>query len=954
MPYGLEPLKIERFGGLNTLVDPTNLPNYASPDCQDVEFTPGLVRTRPGLTSLFAALGGNPTVNYLKTYITPAAALRALALDSLGNLYKENPIGTLAVISNTIMAGYANSVSLFGREYLAIGDGQFGIDIPRQFDDTNLDRVSQVGPGASVLAVTDENVSYAITASPNGATQPASIAIAASPNGAIETGFTVTMLTNASHGLVVGQLVTIAGVGIAGYNGTFSVNSVPDSTHFTYTAGASGLTASGGGTSSSAIATFQTSTIYSFIVGQLVTVAGVTVGGYNGTWTIRSIVDVTHFTAQLSVGGLAASGSGTVTAAGSIIGGVHQVSVIFVTRNGYLTAPSVSLTWTAGGGKRAVINDIPIGPPNVIQRILCFTAAGGDSFFYSTGDPSIFSSNMVIPDNTTTFATVDFSDAILLEGVNVDALFELVELGECSGVTEYFSRLFWWGERNKIQNLINLSFDGGYYVSPSVGPLGWTIDPTFGAGGLLVNSSFFGMAWRIQGNSASPNGRISQAAYKDTNGNFIFQQNIGYSVRFRIDAANFIGSKTVNIRLNSISSGGDIAIASAGFTIPVQGEYVIPFSAPLPAVIPTDLRLIVDAVVQGVPFASVTIKDIELFQTNQPINTTTVRASKVEDPESYDGVTGFLQPSPSDGQPVRCCFVLRNNFYMVKDRRLYVTQDDGVNEPNQWSVQKVSQKVGTLSVRGVGLGDEWAIIAGQDGVYYFDGGEPQKISQEIQPTWDSINWTLGYLIDVKVDTKRKRVYVSVPLGASATANNRLLTLDYTDGFGDPNPTNTVNIAGIGRKWSPWAIACNSMNLISRADGTEQLWFGNGALNGKIYQLDSTGTVFADDGAAINSYWQSGYFQDTGRLLFGQLTANIVGSGACNLILRKGDQGWITNLRSWTLSSFGFHDMERTLNIETERLAVRFGTNAAGANFSLQGIALYAKAATFAELRGVNF
>jgi len=42
---------------------------------------------------------------------------------------------------------------------------------------------------------------------------------------------------------------------------------------------------------------------------------------------------------------------------------------------------------------------------------------------------------------------VDFSDAILLAGTNVDNLFKLVELGDCAGVLDYAQRLFWWGER---------------------------------------------------------------------------------------------------------------------------------------------------------------------------------------------------------------------------------------------------------------------------------------------------------------------------------------------------------------------------------------------------------------------------------------------------------------------------------------------------------------------------
>src|SRR6202040_4269680 len=119
-------------------------------------------------------------------------------------------------------------------------------------------------------------------------------------------------------------------------------------------------------------------------------------------------------------GGLAASGGGTVAAAGSVSPGVHEVCVIFQTRQGYLTAPGPATSWTASGGKRAVVANIPTGPSNVVARILFFTGAGGASFFYVGGGGALFSGNMIIGDNTTTAVVVDFSDAILLAGTNVD------------------------------------------------------------------------------------------------------------------------------------------------------------------------------------------------------------------------------------------------------------------------------------------------------------------------------------------------------------------------------------------------------------------------------------------------------------------------------------------------------------------------------------------------------
>ncbi len=77
----------------------------------------------------------------------------------------------------------------------------------------------------------------------------ASFSIAAAPAGATESGSLVTITTTAPHSFNIGDLVTISGVAVSGYNGTFYV-AVPglSATSFTYTAPTAGLAASGGGT----------------------------------------------------------------------------------------------------------------------------------------------------------------------------------------------------------------------------------------------------------------------------------------------------------------------------------------------------------------------------------------------------------------------------------------------------------------------------------------------------------------------------------------------------------------------------------------------------------------------------------------------------------------------------------------------------------------------------------
>ena len=159
---------LDLFGGLVTDMAAADLPQGVSPDCQDVAFVQGAVKTRPGLLSVFSAIAGNPTVNYLKTLTQPNLVQMLLALDSTGTLWGETSPGALSQIATGLAANAAgNSASLFGREYLGLHDGQFGIDIPRQYDGTHLDRVSQVGPRAGVAAIADvvANVTAIVRAS---------------------------------------------------------------------------------------------------------------------------------------------------------------------------------------------------------------------------------------------------------------------------------------------------------------------------------------------------------------------------------------------------------------------------------------------------------------------------------------------------------------------------------------------------------------------------------------------------------------------------------------------------------------------------------------------------------------------------------------------------------------------------------------------------------------------
>src|SRR5580704_17730743 len=950
---------IEIFGGLVTDMSPADLPHGVSPDCQDVVFSNGNVLTRPGLQSLFGPLAGNPTINYIKTYETLNATLRTMVLDSNGNLYKETTPGTLATVATDLAQNsYASSTTIFGREYIAFSDGKVGDDLPRQFDDTNFDRVSQIGP-AGAPSVVEENTVVAIAASPTGATQPAAVAILASPAGASENGFLVTITTASAHGLSAGQSVTISGVGVTGYNGTFPVVTILNTTQFTYLAGASGLANSGGGTSASATTTIQTLTPHGFVVGQLVTTTSIGVAGYNGTFAVASVPDATHFTYIATIGGLAASGGGTAAAAGNIDSGVHQVCVMFQTRQGYLTAPGPAASWTASGAKRAVVTNIPTGPSNVTARILCFTGAGGDSFFYVGSGASLFSGNMIIADNTTTTLTVDFSDAILLAGTNVDNMFRLVELGDCAGVIDYSERLFWWGERNRITNFSNLSFDGGF-TGPSLPhfPLGWTPDATFGGGGTdEETNTVWGAAYSIVGNGTTAiRGMITQSAVQDSLGTLILQTNTDYTVRARLAINSTLTQGTIHIHLFSASGGINttgIQLTAAQLSTSYT-EFSAELTAPLSA-IPSDLVLRIYA--DGTPTfnGQFYIDCVEVTPTAQPVYASIVRASRVEDPESFDGIDGLLSIAENNGQAIRAAIKLRERLYFVKEHSLFATP----------------------SVHGVGIGEDWVVIAHRTGVYLFSGGEPVKISQEVQPTWNTINWQYGHTLWVTVDTKERRIFIGAPIG-TATSPDKIIVLDYRDldSAEDITGRPPINITYTGRKtatdktrkWSPWTVAANSCALIERPDGTTQVLMGGGipgigggGATGKVYLVSAA--QLSDDGNAIPSYYTTHFFPERAveqsldlgahRKLFSYLTMYVEGAGSLALTSFIDTESAPQAQQPLPLSSPGLEDLELPINIIGERVAFQVSTNQPGAWFRLQKFIPSVRPDPWSPVRGFN-
>ncbi len=136
-------------------------------------------------------------------------------------------------------------------QFNATASNANGTSLPQSFSLTILPAIPVITSPVDVQALLNVPFSYAITATgnpqsygttPNLGLAPPTANSALSESDPVNPTF-VTVTTGAPHNLTQGQSITIAGVVPAGYNGIYTVTSVPTTTTFIYTAPVTGLAA---------------------------------------------------------------------------------------------------------------------------------------------------------------------------------------------------------------------------------------------------------------------------------------------------------------------------------------------------------------------------------------------------------------------------------------------------------------------------------------------------------------------------------------------------------------------------------------------------------------------------------------------------------------------------------------------------------------------------------------
>ncbi len=105
------------------------------------------------------------------------------------------------------------------------------------------------------------------------------------------TGATTTVTVNfaAAHGRIAGESVVIAGAVPTGYNGTYTIQTVPSATSFTYTTPTAVATANSGTVTATTSGTTATATVPGHLLAGTVTISGASPAGFNGTFLISGV-----------------------------------------------------------------------------------------------------------------------------------------------------------------------------------------------------------------------------------------------------------------------------------------------------------------------------------------------------------------------------------------------------------------------------------------------------------------------------------------------------------------------------------------------------------------------------------------------------------------------------------------------------------------------------------------
>lgn len=601
------------------------------------------------------------------------------------------------------------------------------------------------------------------------------------------------------------------------------------------------------------------------------------------------------------------SGGGAGTTFGGLAAGARWAVMMYQMRNGYITPASMPVPFTTAAGNGALtFAGLPTGPPEAQYIIVAVTipvaapsgsalpplaGIGGPYFYVPLTNPTY---STVKPNGTAGF-TVPMADVILTSGINISVEGNNLlsghqrELGESVKVVNYGARAFYLGERTKIDNFVNLTFDGG--ISPAGDIPGWAASVGVFS---LIPSPIYGLTL-----DAAGDGILFQTASNDVFGVPILQAYVQYNARITAWAdATAAGSAVVSIVATPTAPASFVPPSTPPLTT-TPTEYILTAITP-----PGGLVLNPDSRTDAILFVSITgsggghvfIDRIEIYPAVQPVYQAQLAGSYIENYQAVDAQTGTLDTLEFTYENQTNAFRFLQSLYITTESHTFTTSTDPTSEPAGWAIQEVSNAVGCAGPAAADVGEEYVLLASRRGVFLFDGGNHVKLSQEIQSLWEKIWWPSASQIWILNDLRNYRLFVGVPMTTpnfwlpnapemeQPAIPNVILMCNY---LGDATGSEIAGSPGVHvssftgqllardftRKWSPWLIpAAYGAGILKGAQSTvagyEQIWLG-GEGNATVWNLDRAART--DQGAPIDQAYYTYGFADEPTAEAKQLT-----------------------------------------------------------------------------------
>jgi hypothetical protein len=316
------------------------------------------------------------------------------------------------------------------------------------------------------------------------------------------------------------------------------------------------------------------------------------------------------------------------------------------------------------------------------------------------------------------------------------------------------------------------------------------------------------------------------------------------------------------------------------------------------------------------------------------------RASAPGSPEAFSAVDGFGTVDPGDvGGPLTNAAEYRGQLILCKNARSYVTTatTDG-SGASYWPIDSVDQSAGAF-IHGVAEVKEKRtnildaiVTADPTGLHLFRGSfAQQELTFNVQAIWERITEAAYKTVQVVIDSKLKKIYVSVPLDG-AMSPSHILYGDYADGLDSENTC-----------WTLWKYPAgvNSIGIYEEITGVTKLKFSVAGNN--IYKMDDA--ALNDFGNAIDSMTKFALFRardDESVCHFHAVRMRVVGSGVLQINIQNADKTINVDCPSLVLATSPGKSLTRIFNVVSEMASPRIRMNNINEKFKLTRFVMFVK------------